>query len=434
AIGVPVAVHSDASGNVYIVPGHKVRRITAAGIISTVAGTDVPGFAGDGGPATSALLNHPFDVAADSSGIYIADFGNLRVRRVRLDGVIETAAGNGNFRFSGDGGPATSASLNEPTTLAFDATGGFCIFDSSNYRIRYVNSSGIITTIAGNGRRRRGALNLGDGGPATSASLVALLGGVSSGMVLDPGGNLIFADDERVRRISPSGIITTVAGGGLPGVVGDGGPATAADLRATGIALDSAGNTYVSDRAYHRVRKVSPSGTITTVAGNGTPGFSGDGGPATAASLDEPGSLASDRTGNLYVVDRRNSRVRKISPSGTITTVAANIRAVALAVDGVGNILIAESADSRVRRLSPEGTITRIAGGDVYGDGWPSTSATLSNPQGVAVDSVGNIYVSETQNYAYLSGSRRLRRRICGSPFGFPRTGSTDFGRFGRPV
>jgi sugar lactone lactonase YvrE len=286
--------------------------VNAQGIITTVAGNGTAGFGGDGGPATSARLNSPFGVAVDSSGnLFIADFQNHRIRKVdAITGIITTVAGSGPTGFlaggfSGDGDPATSARLNSPFGVAVDSSGNLFIADSFNDRIRRVDAStGIITTVAG------GGFVFGDGGPATSARL-----DFPSGVAVDSSGNLFIADtlNERIRRVDAStGIITTVAGGGF--VLGDGGPATSATLVLPfGMALDAVGNLFIADRFNDRLRKVdAATGIITTVAGIGTAGFSGDGGPATSASLAEPVGVALGAAGNLFIADSSNQRIRRV--------------------------------------------------------------------------------------------------------------------------
>jgi sugar lactone lactonase YvrE len=280
-----------------------------SGTITTVAGNGTPGFSGDGGPATNARLAYPTGVAVDAAGnLYIADRLNSRVRKVSTSGTITTVAGDGSAGFSGDGGPATNAQLAGPYGVAVDAAGNLYIADFQNSRVRKVSTSGTITTVAGDGSFGFS----GDGGPATNAQLAG-----PNGVAVDAAGNLYIADinNHRVRKVSTSGTITTVAGNGTPGFSGDGGPATNARLRPpTGVAVDAAGNLYIADIFNQRVRKVSTSGTITTVAGTGIYGFSGDGGPATNARLAYPSGVAVDAAGNLYIADQNNHRVRKVAP------------------------------------------------------------------------------------------------------------------------
>ncbi len=326
--------------------------------ITTVAGNGTQGFSGDGGPATAAALASPQSVALDAAGnVFIAS--NNRIRRISAStGIISTVAGNGTSGLSGDGGPATAAALSTPTGLAVDSAGNLFLVSSSNIR-RVSASTGIITTVAGNGTLGYS----GDGGPATAASLWA------SGVAVDSTGNLFIADffNNRIRRVSAStGIITTVAGNGTYGYSGDGGPATAASLRYPyAVAVDSAGNLLIADQFNERIRRVSAStGIITTVAGNGTEGFSGDGGPATSAALTLPPAVAVDGAGNVFIVDQFNNRVRRVSAStGIITTVAGN---------------------------GPT---------SFSGDYGPGTAASLAGPRGVAVDGAGNLFIADSSNH-----------------------------------
>jgi hypothetical protein len=289
---------------------HKVRRVSAAGEISTFAGTGVAGFGGDDGPATSAQLHSTGAVAADGQGnVYISDFANNRVRRVSAAGQITTYAGTGTAGYSGDGGPADEAELNEPRQIALDDAGNLLIADSANHRVRVVEaSSGEIETVAGNGSEG----SAGDGGQATAAELdypsgIALAG--SALLIADPGAN-------RVRRVSAAGQITAFAGTGTAGDAGDGGQATAATLADPyGLAVDQAQNVYISDAANDRVRRVSPQGQISAFAGTGTGGYAGDGGQATAARLDFPHGLSLDASGNLFIADSANHRVRVVAES-----------------------------------------------------------------------------------------------------------------------
>jgi sugar lactone lactonase YvrE len=307
----PYAVALDAVGNFYIADtdNESIRKVTPNGILTTVAGNGATGYFGDSGPATNASLNYPFGVALDAVGnLYIADLGNGRIRKVGANGIITTVAGNGDQGYSGDGGPATNASLFSPGGVAFDGVGNLYIADVDNQRVRKVDTNGNITTVAGTG-----ALGYyGDGGPATNADL-----DYPSGLALDAAGNLYIGDpgNERIRKVGTNGIITTVAGTGASGYYGDGGPVTNADLDyPSGLALDAVGYLYIADVYNQRTRRVDTNGITTTVAGTGTgaPGYYGDGGPPTSASLNYPFGVALDAAGNLYIADTYNQRIRKV--------------------------------------------------------------------------------------------------------------------------
>jgi sugar lactone lactonase YvrE len=437
----PRGLGVDGAGNLLIADpySHRVRKVSADGIISTVAGSGWEGSSGDKGPAVEAVLAAPTGIAVDSAGnLFITDRGRQRVRKVSTNGVIATVA-EGLCCFWGDGGTATSARLNSPMGVAVDGAGNVFIADTGNQRVRRVSPDGIITTVAGDGTRGFS----GDDGPATSAALT-----FPFGVAVDSESNLFIADfgNRRVRRVSPDGIITTVAGNGAPDFSGDGGPATSAALSAFGVAVDSQGSLFIADGRNHRVRKVSPDGRITTVAGNGMPGPSGDGGPATGAAL-SPRSVAVDAAGNLFIADAGNDQlplsydttndrlsradngIRRVSTDGIITTVAGGGTAHwgdggpatsseirfpnGVAVDGAGNLFLATSGfnleivgPDRVRKVSPSGIITTVAGaGTAFpGDGGPASDAALSGPSGMAVDGAGNIYVTE-----YTGAVRILR-------------------------
>ena len=310
SLSEPIGLAVDAAGNLFIADAsnHRVRRVDTLGIITTVAGNGVGRFSGDGGKATSASLNTPTGLAVDASGnLFIADTFNSRIRKVDAAGVVTTVAGNEEARFSRDGVAATSTSLRAPFGVAVDASGNIFIADTSNHRIRKVDTSGIITTVAGNGRERFS----GDGGSASRASL-----NFPTGVTVDMAGNLFITEQgsHRIRKVNAAGIITTVAGNGRERFSGDGGRATRASLSLpTGMAVDTAGNLFIADTSNHRIRKVSTAGVITTVVGNGIGGFSGDGGDAVGASLFQPFGVAVDAAGNLYVADSFNNRIRKVT-------------------------------------------------------------------------------------------------------------------------
>lgn len=336
------------------------------GTIDTVAGTGVPGSAGDGGPADQALVNAPGDVAylADGS-LVIADTANHKVRRVAPDGTITTVAGNGAQGLFGDGGPATDAELDGPAGVTALPGGGFLLADTGNHRIRRVAPDGTITTVAGTA-----AGDGGDGGPATSARLR----GPTDTAVL-PDGAILVADtgNHRIRRVAPDGTITTVAGTGVAGLDGDGGPATAARLNAPrDVAVLSDGALAVADTGNARVRRIDPGGTITTLAGT-TSGLLGDGEPARDARLTAPGSVAPLPNGGVLVADTGNARVRRITPLGAIIAVAGSTpgssgdggpaKAARLgAPAGVtpapgGGFVVADAASAVVRRVTGVGAI-----------------------------------------------------------------------------
>jgi len=311
--------------------------------------------------------------------------------------VINTVAGT-NWFFPTSSVPALSAPLGPVAGVAVDAQGNVYAADSGNNIVIRISLDGVLTIVAGNGLQGYS----GDGGPATSASLCQ-----PAAVAVDSAGNLYIADTEnnRIRKVS-GGTITTVAGNGAYGFSGDGGPATSASLNyPPGVVVDSVGNLYIADSGNNRIRKVS-GGTITTVAGDGVDRFSGDGGPATSASLSKPYGVASDSAGNLYIADSGNNRIRKVS-DGMITTVAfgpatsASLYApYGVAVDPVGNLYIADSGNNRIRKVSG-GTITTVAGNGAYsfsGDGGPATNASLSHPQEVALDSAGNLYIADLGN------------------------------------
>ncbi len=408
----PSGMAVDGAGSLYIADAgnHRVRRVDAAGTITTVAGTGADGYSGDNGSAAEAQLNIPIGVALDAAGdLYIADAGNHRIRKIDAARTITTVAGTGADGYGGDGRPAVEARLDSPRGVAVDGAGNLYIADAANHRIRKIDAAGLIATVAGG--------ELGDGRPATAASLFS-----PSGVAVDGAGNFYIADagNHRIRKVDAAGTITTIAGTGEGGYSGDDGPATAARLdSARGVALDGDGNLYIADTENHRIRKVDAAGTIVTVAGTGAGGYSGDGGPAIAAQLNGPSGVAPDAAGNLYIADFFNHRIRRIDAAGTIVTVAGTGAggysgdggpAIAaqlngpsgVAPDAAGNLYIADIENHRIRRIDAAGTIATVAGAGEYGDGGdggPAAAAQLALPEGVAVDSAGNFYIADTRNH-----------------------------------
>jgi gliding motility-associated-like protein len=412
----PYGIVLDAAGNLYITENtnQRVRKVTPAGIISTYAGTGAAGFSGDGGQATAAQLNGPIGIAIDAAGnFYIADENNYRIRKVTTAGIISTIAGNGTNGYSGDGGAATAAELGTPTGVIVTAAGIIYIADNGNQRIRQISTTDIITTIAGNGT----AGFSGDGGQATGAELSN-----PSTLALDAGNNLYIADksNNRIRKITTAGIISTIAGNGTAGYSGDGGAATGAELNVpNGVVLDAAGNVYIADNTNDRIRKITTAGIISTIAGNGIAGFSGDGGTATSAELHGPARVAVDATNNIYIADVTNNRIRKVNTAGIIKTIVGNgltspigdggqatgaeLNLPQAAIfDAAGNLFIADVGSSLIRKITTAGIITTIAGNGVCcgfsGDGGQATAAQLYNPVSIALDGTGNLYIADEYN------------------------------------
>jgi len=313
-IGSLIGLKIDNTGAIFFCDGDnlRVRKIDAAGMITTIAGTGIAGFSGDGGPATAATLNGNWGIAIDNidgvSTIYIGDAGNYRVRKISA-GIITTIAGDGSTTYGGNGGPATGAQIGADIIgIALDAGDNVYICEGLADHIRKINTTGIIANFAGIGTYGYG----GDGGPATAAEFT-----VPYDIAFDGLGNAYFgeAHGARVRKIDTEGIITTIAGNGATGYTGDNGPATVAELSAAvySLAVDVCGNVFLSDYGNNRIRVVNTMGIISTVAGTGVAGFSGDGGPVTAAELYYPAGMAMDAHGNIYFFDFGNYRIRKIT-------------------------------------------------------------------------------------------------------------------------
>lgn len=429
SVGSPLGVAVDASGNVFIVQSALVRKVSRTGIITTVAGTGISVESGDGGPATQAGLYFARAIAVDSSdALFVAE--PQRIRKVSSAGMITTIVGGPVLGDPGDGGPATSAVLTRASGVAVTPSGELYIAD--NTRIRHVSASGTIETVEGNG-----VSYTGDGGAATSAQLTFV-----SGIALDASGSLFVADNaSRIRKVSSDGTITTIAGGATQGYSGDGGPATKAQMQMTpltGMAVDPAGDLFVVEQINCDVRKISVQGMVSTVVGPGR-GIGGDGGPATKAQMQFPSGLAMDGNGNLFIADTDNRSVRKVDTAGRISTFAGNFNAdrspYAIAVDGANNVYVSYSDANGITKYSTGGSPTELApavfseepiavdaAGNIYAfsaaelvkvapdgsataigtlgyqfptDGAPALTGGMVNPSALAVDSVGNVFVAD---------------------------------------
>jgi uncharacterized protein (TIGR03437 family) len=514
-LNLPYGLAVDAAGYLYIADlgNNRVRRVSPDGTIATIAGTGVEGYSGDGGQATATQLYTPRNVAIDAAAnLYISEFEGHRVRKVTPAGVIATVAGTGVAGLGGDGGPATVAQLSFPAGLAVDRTGALYIADSGNNRVRKILSGGVISTVLGGSSSTFLATPTavavdqsltiyaaeyvspdvhsytaagvwsefagtvpgysGDGGPATAAELIT----ASHDLAVDLAGDVFIADGMRVREVYADGLITTAAGDGYLHAVGDGTPATSAVLcQPSAVALDTAGNLFITDPGTARVRIVLATGLIQTLAGDGIAGYNNDRIPATAAELWEPMGLAFDPWGNLFLADTNNQRVREISagvistfagtgkagtgqeglapaemplrgprgvcggrdgsvyivdtenhrvlvepPRGVVTTFAGNgspgdagdgesARLAQLnlpsacALDGAGDMFIADTGNHRIRKVTATGAIVTVAGSGAagyVGDGGAATAAALYAPSGVAADGNGNLFIADTGNHA----------------------------------
>ncbi len=437
----PAGVAVDNIGNIYIADNDndRIRKVNTSGIITTIAGTGTAGFSGDGGAATSAQLSNPSSISVDASRtLFFTDQNNQRLRKINTTGTITTIVGNGTAGYSGDGGPATSAALNNPYNVAIDGLGNLYIADYGNSAIRKIMSTLSAGSITGASSVSVGSAitltNIATGG-TWSSSNPSLATVASTGIVtgVSPGVDTISysvtntcgtAVATKVVTVTPLSVtacngITTFAGNGTMGYSGDGGAATAGMLSGpAGVAIDNSGNVYISDISSHYIRKVNTSGVITTIAGNGTAGFSGDGGPATAAQLNGPHALAIDANGNLYVGEFDNHSIRKVSTTGIISTIAGTgspghtgdggpatlatfTHPYQIAIDNSGNIFFADYGNNNIRKISVGGIISTVAGDGThgfYGDGGPATAAAMRWPTGVAVDGVGNLYIGDYRN------------------------------------
>jgi type IX secretion system substrate protein len=366
------SVAVDAMGNVYISDENNqvIRKVNTAGVISTFVGTfGTGGYAGDGGQATAAELADPLGIAFDAMGnLYIADQGNQRIRMVNTAGIISTIAGNGTNGYSGDGGQATAAEFSNPSAIALDAMGNIYITDGQNMVIRMINTAGIISTFAGTYSMFGMGGYSGDGGPATAAQL-----NQPACLAVDVIGNVYIADamNQRIRIVNTAGVINTFAGNGTNGYSGDGGQATAAELSFPyGVAFDAIGNLYITNdgTTAQVIQKVNTAGIISTFAGNGTEGYSGDGGLATAAEFNAPFGITFDATGNMYVADFLNNVIRFISAPAVVT-----VNAPALCI---GNTSTLTANGATTYTWSPATTLSATTGSVVVAN--PTLTTTYS--------------------------------------------------------
>ena len=417
----PIGVALDTAGDLYTADGSDmVRCLTSSGAWMNVAGTGTAGFAGDGGSAVAALLSAPRDLAADAFGnLLVAD--GARIRSVDRSGVIRTIAGDGYLHAIGDGNAASGAILLAPSGVALDSGGELYIADTGTQRIRAMTASGGIVTLAGNG-------SAGFDLDSVSAPTAALN---SPTAVVATGGAVWIADtaNHRVRRVSGA-IITTFAGTGTAGAGAEGQAPQATQLRSPrGVCADGAGGIYIVDTGNHRVLHAGAGAALVTVAGSGAPGDAGDGGAARLAQLNLPGACVVDNAGNLFLADTFNHRIRKITPSGTISTVAGTGRpdsaldeAAAtvsplnspqgIAVDAAGNLFISDTANNRIRMVTADGMIHTIAGqgtAGFSGDGGEAAAAQIASPLGLALDAAGVVYFADSLN-------NRVRRLVPETP------------------
>jgi len=421
-LNFPTQIAFDSAGNLYVADdgNFRLRRITPGGTITTIAGDGTYGSLGDGGPASAAQISSINGLAVNAAGDIFISLDLYRVRKITAStGIISIIVGNGTPGFAGDGGPGTSALVNTTRGLAVSAN-GLLMADHFNHRIRLLNNAGTISTVVGNGNRPD---FFGDGGPAKNATFSSV-----GRVARDASGNIFVADllNNRLRRITPGGVLTTFAGNGTFGSVGDGGQATLAATTPDSVALDGAGNVYIVETTFHRVRKIAANGVITTVAGDGTGGNLGDGGLAINAQLNAPKDVAFDSSGNMYIADSSNFVVRKVNAGGIISTFAGTgsfgssgnngpatsatfsvLRGVV--VDSSGNVFVSDA--STVRKINVGGTISLYAGTGLTGfsgDGGPATSAQLDAPMGLTVNGLGDLFIGEPNN-------ARIRKVVAGT-------------------
>jgi sugar lactone lactonase YvrE len=382
----PLFTALDGLGNYYISDcgNNRVRKVSSTGIITTIAGTGAIGFSGDGGPATAAKITRPEGLNFDRYGnLYVADDGNGRVRKIDTAGIITTIAGTGTYAFSGDGGPATAAEIDNPHDVVVDSSGNVYIADLGNSCVRKVSADGIITTIAGIGKA---AGNSGDGGPATAAKING-----PYGITLDCISNIYIADysNGNVRKITSDGTINTIAGEGrIAGYNGDSIAATTAILNGPcGVSVDNNGNLYVADGYNYRIRKIYPattSGIITTIAGDGTLGYAGDGGLATLAEIG-PSAVTLDNKGDIYITDFGNARIRYITNTLSVNTLSTNVNQISVFPNPCNESFT-------IKILSEINEPARIVITDMAGNRVKEMGATTNEPFTIQLDAPPGVY------------------------------------------
>jgi D-alanyl-D-alanine dipeptidase len=404
SFNTPIAIATDAIGNVYAADLGTIRKITPAGVVTTLAGTaSVYGSAdGTGAAARFETLR---GVATDAGGnVYVADSSNHTIRKITPAGVVTTLAGTAGVTGSADGTGA-AARFNNPNGVATDVSGNMYVADNSNETIRKITPAGVVTTLAGK--------SFGADGTGAEASFH-----VPRGVATDAGGNVYVADqyNNTIRKITPVGVVTTLAGtAGRIGGSADGNGAAAMFNRPYGIATDAGGNVYVADQGNHAIRKITPAGVVTTLAGTAGSSGSADGTGA-AARFNSPVGVATDVNGNVYVADIRNHTIRKITPAGVVTTLAGTAGTsgsadgtgaaasfnwpIGVATDAGGNVYVADMVNHTIRKITPAGVVTTLAGiagtsGSADGTG---AAASFYHPRGVATDASGNVYVADTFN------------------------------------
>jgi len=435
----PYGIAVDSSGNLYVADSnnHAIRKIANGGTVTTLAGGM---FGNQDGTGVGPRFNGPRGVAVDGAGtVYVADTGNQRIRQVTAAGVVTTLAGS--FRIGGFDGPVATARFNNPEGIAVDAAGVVYVADTTSDTIRKI-ASGTVTTLAG---------FVGSFGSADGEEQAARFG-LPAGVALDSNRTLYIADrnNSTIRKISPAGVVTTFAGLADNSGNVDGTGSAARFGSPSGVAVDSSGTAYVFDTGYGTIRKITPDGVVTTLAGDGTYGHTD--GTGSAARFSSQGGIAVDRTtGMVYVADALSNSIRKVTPGGVVTTIAGSTDGLggnadgignaarfsgpwALAVDAAGVLYIADRFNHTIRKMTPDGTVTTIAGtaGSVGSQDGTGAAARFNNPQGIAVDSAGTIYVADTNNHIIRSiTSGNVVTKISGCTGCF---GGESWGRFNQPV